>query len=249
VGHNRPAWDRPACDGYMSQLAFDLPRQQSFSRADYFVSDANAAALAWIDRWPEWPSPVLILLGAPGAGKTHLAHLWCERAAATLIAGGSLGRAHVERFIERSVTGIAVDDADQAPDIALLHLFNACVEVRGHLLLTSRQLPGSWRPGFPDLSSRLRAVPAVGIEPPDDALLGAVLVKHFADRQVRVGPQVIAYLVSHMDRSLAAAAEIAAQLDHAALVRQSAITIPMAAGVLAAHANQWSSPNSEAGVT
>jgi chromosomal replication initiation ATPase DnaA len=233
----------------MSQLAFDLPRPQAFGRADYFVSDANAAALAWIDRWPEWPSPVLILEGAQGAGKTHLAHLWCERAAATLISGGSLGPAHVERIIERSVTGIAVDDADQAPDIALLHLFNACVEVRGYLLLTSRQAQASCRPAIPDLDSRLRAVPAVRIEPPDDALLGAVLVKHFADRQVRVGPRVIAYLVSHMDRSLAAAAEIAAQLDHAALLRQSAITIPMAAGVLAARANQPFSPNSEAGVT
>jgi chromosomal replication initiation ATPase DnaA len=233
----------------MSQLAFDLPRQQAFMRADYFVSDANAAALAWIDRWPEWPSPVLILQGGQGAGKTHLAHLWCERAAATLIAAGSLGLEHVRRIIERSVTGIAVDDADQAPDIALLHLFNACVEVRGHLLLTSRQPPPSWRPAFPDLGSRLRAVPVVRIEPPDDALLAAVLAKHFADRQLRVGPHVITYLVGHMDRSLAAAAEISAQLDRVALLRQSAITIPMAAGVLATHATQSSLPDSEAGVT
>ena len=217
----------------MSQLTFDLPRHQAFGRGDYFVSDANAAAFAWINRWPGWPSPVLILHGAQGGGKTHLAHLWCERAVATLISGRSLARTHIERILDRSVIGIAVDDADQAPDIALLHLFNACVEVRGHLLLTSRQAPGSWRPAIPDLGSRLRAVPAVRIEPPDDALLGAVLVKHFADRQVRVGPQVIAYLVSHMNRSLAAAAEIVAQLDHAALLRQSAITIRMAAGVLA----------------
>jgi chromosomal replication initiation ATPase DnaA len=233
----------------MSQLAFDLPPHQAFGRADYFVSDANAAALTWIDRWPEWPSPVLILHGAQGAGKTHLAHLWCERAAATLITGRTLSRAHVERIIERSVARVAVDDADDAPDMALLHLFNACVEVRGHLLLTSRQAPAGWRLMSPDLSSRLRAVPFVRIEPPDDALLGVVLVKHFTDRQVRVNPQVIAYLVSHMDRSLAAAAEVAAQLDHAALLRQSAITIRMAARVLAARANQLSSPNSRAGVT
>jgi chromosomal replication initiation ATPase DnaA len=115
--------------------------------------------------------------------------------------------------------------------------------------LTSRQAPADWRIALPDLGSRLRAVPVVGIDQPDDSLLGAVLLKHFADRQVRVGAGVIAYLISHMERSLATAHEIAAALDEAALRRQGAITIRLANEVLAERANQFAPRNSDAGVT
>jgi chromosomal replication initiation ATPase DnaA len=233
----------------MTQLAFELPRRESFGRADLFVSDSNAAALGWIDRWPGWPSPVLVLHGPTGAGKTHLAHLWCQRTGAGLVSGETLGEAHVALMLARSGANFAVDNADHGPEATLLHMFNACVEVGSSLLLTAREAPGGWRPALPDLGSRLRAIPAVGIGPPDDALLGAVLLKHFADRQLRVGRELIAYLVRHMERSFAGAAEIAAALDQAALRRQGAITIPLAKEFLAARAHQCASRDSDAGVT
>src|ERR1700739_2994843 len=83
--------------GYMTQLAFDLARPKLLGRVDFFASAANTAALSWIERWPDWPSSVLVLHGDQGAGKTHLAHLWCERAGATLLVGGTLHEAQVER--------------------------------------------------------------------------------------------------------------------------------------------------------
>jgi chromosomal replication initiation ATPase DnaA len=233
----------------MKQLTFDLPRREALGRGDFFVSAANAAALRWIDRWPEWPSPISLLYGASGAGKTHLAHLWRERAAAILVPGRLLDHAHVEQVIFGRGANMVVDDADDAAETVLLHLINACVELAGNLLLTSRQAPADWRIALPDLGSRLRAVPAVGIDQPDDALLSAVLLKHFADRQVRVGAEVIAYLVSHMERSLATAHEIAAALDGAALRRQGAITIRLANEVLAERPDQFASHDSDAGVT
>jgi chromosomal replication initiation ATPase DnaA len=233
----------------MKQLVFDLSQGEAFGRADFFVSESNAAALGWIERWPGWPSPVLVLHGPRGAGKTHLAHLWRGRAGAILLAGASLGEAHCAEIFERRGPRIAVDDADRAPEAALLHLYNACLEAGGSLLLTARQAPGPWQPALADLGSRLRAAPAVGINPPDDPLLGAVLAKHFADRQVRVAPEVIVYLVRHIERSLAAAKEIAAALDDAALSRSGAITIPLANQVLAARPNQCLPPGSDAGVT
>jgi chromosomal replication initiation ATPase DnaA len=216
----------------VKQLVLDLSRSGAFGRDDFLVSNSNAAALAWIERWPDWPSWVMVLHGPQGAGKTHLAHLWRTRAAAIWIPGATLGEAHYRDIIERPGSKVVVDEADGAPETALLHLFNACGEAEGNLLLTSRHAPALWPVTLADLRSRVRASLSVGIDLPDDSLLGAVLGKHFADRQVLVAPEVILYLVRRMERSLAAAAEIAAALDTAALARGSAITIPLAQRVL-----------------
>jgi chromosomal replication initiation ATPase DnaA len=233
----------------MAQLTFDLSRAAALGRSEFFVSESNAAAARWIDRWPAWPSPALVLHGPQGCGKTHLAHLWCARAPATLVPGTLLDEARLRHLLDRGEHRIAVDDADRAGDAALLHLFNACREGGGSLLLTARASPGSWRVALADLGSRLRAALTVGIGLPDDALLGAVLAKHFADRQVLVAPQVIAYLVGHMERSLAAAAGIAAALDAAALRAGGAITVPLARRLLAEAADQPLPPDSDPTVT
>jgi len=233
----------------MRQLMLDLSRREAFGRADFFAADSNAAALTWIDRWPDWPGPVLTLYGPAGAGKTHLAHLWCERAGARLIAGDTLDDCVVSTLAEAGERRIALDDADRAAESALLHLFNMCVEEGGTLLLTTRQRPGSWRPNLADLGSRLRGALAAGIGEPGDSLLGAVLAKHFADRQVRVPSEVIVHLASRIERSFTAAAEIAAALDHAAFSSGGAITVSLARRVLAQRADQRLPPGSEPGVT
>jgi chromosomal replication initiation ATPase DnaA len=226
----------------MRQLIFDLPQAASLGRADFFVSTGNAAAAGWIDRWPAWPSATLLLHGPPGCGKTHLLHLWRARAVAELVPGTSLNDARLGQLLGCSGRRIAIDDADRAEATALLHLVNACHQDHGSLLLTARSSPASWPTTLPDLGSRLRAALSVAIQPPDDALLAAVLTKHFADRQVLVASEIIAYLSRHMDRSLAEAAAIAAALDAAALGAGSAITVPLARQVLAEQAAQ-SSPS------
>lgn len=218
----------------MVQLTFDLPRRTALSRADFLVSKSNADAIGWIDRWPQWPGRALAVHGPPASGKTHLIHLWCEQASAIIISGALLDEEQVARLAVDSHCRIAVDDADQASELPLLHLYNSCLEPQGGLLLAARRPPAAWPIRLDDLGSRLRAAIAVGIGAPDDMLLGAVLVKHFADRQLRVGPEVIAYLIRHIERSFAAAAEIAAQLDAASLKQGRGVTVPLAREVLAA---------------
>ena len=100
-------------------------------------------------------------------------------------------------------------------------------------MITARRPPRFWSVALDDLGSRLRAALAAAIGPPDDALLGAVLVKHFADRQLHVAPEVIAYLLRRMERSFAAAANITARLDAVALRNRCAVTISLVHNILA----------------
>jgi chromosomal replication initiation ATPase DnaA len=232
----------------MTQLTFDLPRRTALGRSDFLISDSNAAAVAWIDRWPRWPPGALVLHGPAGCGKTHLVHLWCERASAVAVAGAGLDEDAVARLLGERRHRVAVDDADCVCERALLHLHNSCLEAQGSILIAARRPASSWSIGLEDLRSRLRAALAVGVQPADDPLLGAVLVKHFADRQLRVAPEVIAYLLKHMERSFAAAAEITARLDQVSLRDKCAITVPLARKLLVESGRYPSSPANDSGV-
>jgi chromosomal replication initiation ATPase DnaA len=219
------------------QWALPLPVTATFARADFLVSDSNRDAFDLIERWPDWPRRALVLYGRAGSGKTHLAHLWCERSGGSLIAGDAPMLSDPAAL----PSAIAIDDADRAAEQALLHLYNLCLERGGSLLLTLPAPPAGLLIGLADLASRLRALPIVGIAPPDDALLAAVLVKHFADRQLRVAPEVFAYLTPRIERSFAAAAAVAARLDRFSLETGRPVTIKLARAVLAE--SDQSSPN------
>ena len=51
------------------QLAFDLEHRPALGEEDFLVAESNAGAVAWIDRYPDWPGPALVLSGDQGAGK------------------------------------------------------------------------------------------------------------------------------------------------------------------------------------
>lgn len=214
------------------QLLLRFAHQPASDRESFLPAPCNRDALAWLDRWPDWPSCTLVLYGPSGCGKTHLASIWAARADA--------------RWLERpppigarpaTIRTFVLDDVDQAvrcPDdeIALLQFYNWVVERKGHMLLTARRPVAGWALNLPDLTSRLRAAPAIAIGAPDDDLLGAVLVKLFGDRQLGVSEDVIRYMLVHMERSFAAARTLVAALDERSLEQHRAITIPLARAVL-----------------
>lgn len=216
------------------QLTFDLGARAGFGRADFFPSAANALALAAVDRWQDWPQRKLLVIGPAGSGKTHLAHLWALEAGAVLAKGSSIAG-----MVEDWVPGqsLAVDDADAVAghaiaETALFHLHNRIVDYGGRLMLTARLPLRDWDLILPDLSSRIAAADVARLEPPDDALLSAVLVKLFADRQIAVAPTLIPYLVTRMERSVAAAGVLVARLDAAALATKGPVTRALAAELL-----------------
>jgi chromosomal replication initiation ATPase DnaA len=203
------------------QLPLDLEYRPALGMADFVIAPGNRDAVAWIDRWPEWPSHALAIHGPTGSGKTHLAHVWQARSKAV--------------FLERPVAedaalpvAIVLDAPRDWPEPALLHLYNRQREAGGHLLIVSETPPARWPVALPDLASRLASIPAVALAAPDDDLLVAVMAKQFADRGLEVNEDVLRYVASRVERSFAAAAEMVARIDHASLAQQRRVTLALA---------------------
>ena len=219
----------------VNQLIFDLSLPApTYARADFVVADGNREALAWIDRWPDWPAPALALSGPVGCGKTHLGRIWAVRTQAAVLEGKDLDGKTVADLtaLADASRAIVVEQAERTPERALFHLYNLVRERGGSLLLIAEHPPAHWRITLPDLASRLRAAPAVAVSPPDDDLLGSIILKQLADRQLHAGAGVVHYLVSHMERSADAARRVVAALDRRALVERREIDRRLAADVL-----------------
>ncbi|HSI42247.1 MAG TPA: chromosomal replication initiator DnaA [Xanthobacteraceae bacterium] len=218
------------------QLPLDLPHAESRSRADFLESCSNAQALAMIDAWPDWPARTLALIGPQGAGKSHLGAVLAERAGAATIPAAML---RTDGVPEALATGaLVLEDLDAAPfdEAALFHLLNLAGEQRAFLLITARHAPAALadRLATRDLASRLRALPTASIGAPDDALLAAVTLKLFADRQIVPDDALLAFLLARVERSVAAMRETVAALDREALARKRAPSRALAAELLRA---------------
>lgn len=214
------------------QLALALGHAESFARDDFLEGPANAAALALIERWPDWPARAVTIVGPEGAGKSHLAAIWADLSGARFLAARALGRADLPASL--ATGALVVEDLAEGAfdERALFHLINLAREEQGWLLLTARTPPAALGLRIADLASRLRAMPVIAVEAPDDALLRALLVKLFADRQIAVDEALVAYLLSRIERSFAAARAVVERLDGEALARRRPVTRALAAETL-----------------
>jgi chromosomal replication initiation ATPase DnaA len=219
-------------NGGPKQLAFDLPVDPRFGREDFLVSPSNEQAYGLVERWPDWPDTILLLLGPRGSGKSHLASIWATTARAWTVDAFEVTDGRVPHLV--STGALVVEDADRSErdEAALFHLLNLARERKASVLLTAGLPPDRWGLRIPDLLSRLRMAPSVSLDAPDDALLKAVLVKLFVDRQLVVDTTVVDYIALRIDRSLSQAADVVAALDREALSRGRRVSRPMAAEIL-----------------
>jgi chromosomal replication initiation ATPase DnaA len=216
------------------QLVLDLHTEPRFGREDFLVSASNEDAFRLIESWPDWSSTLFHLSGPPGSGKSHLAAIWAERAGAWTLAAAEVAANLVPELAAAPALVLEDVDGGTRDEAALFHLVNLARERAVPILFTAARQLDPTLIRTPDLLSRLRLAPGAALGPPDDALLRAVFIKLFADRQLMVDGAVIDYLILRIERSLERAAEIVCKLDREALSRGRKVTRPIAAQVLEA---------------
>lgn len=215
-----------------AQLALALPFDVALGRDDLIIHDGNREAVAWLGRWPDWPGGILALAGPSASGKTHLATIWALDHGAVSAHPRSLTVADIPDLAGGAVV---IEGADAIADQdALFHLINAVREAGGTLLVTASSPPARWPVVLPDLRSRLAALPVARLGLPDEAVLGALIAKHLADRQLALESGLIAWIVSHIDRTPAAARAVAEALDRESLSAGRRLSAPLVRRVVGA---------------
>ena len=216
------------------QLGLDLPGKTALGRDDFLIAPSNALAVTLIDMWPNWQAHKLVLTGPAGSGKTHLVHVWAAKSQATIIAATQITHVDIPALAQNHV---AVEDVtmiagNPAAETALFHLHNLTLANGYTVLFTGKDALPAWPVQLPDLKSRLQGAAVAELAAPDDSLLSAVLAKQFNDFQIMPKPDVIPYLVAHMDRSFAAARIWVETLNRESLAQKKGVTRPMAAQLL-----------------
>lgn len=219
-----------------SQIPLDLKHRTAYGREDFLIAPNNQDAAAWVDKWPDWPAPALLLYGPAACGKTHLSAVWAQTTEAKILTPDDISK-HDAESISYMAQHIALRHADLmigdcSSEEKLFHLYNMFKEEGRSLLLTSRAPAANLNFIVPDLASRLRAAPNIAIDRPDEMLLTAVLIKLFKDRQINITEETLNYILPRMERSFIAARDLVMQADKIALAEKRNITIPLIRDIL-----------------
>jgi chromosomal replication initiation ATPase DnaA len=216
------------------QLALSLGFDTAVGRDDFVESHCNDQALQAIDRTDSWSFPTLALVAPSGSGKSHLAQIWAQDHDAALLQADALDQHLVEKIIAGSAA--VIEDAPasgRTQDESLFQILNASAHGRTRVLITATTPPSQWPATTDDLKSRFAAIPVVRIEPPDDALLTAVIMKQLADRQIVVDPKAVTYAGPRLERTFAAARRFVEEVERLSISRQRHLTVPVAREALA----------------
>lgn len=223
------------------QTLLNLQLSPSYEPQDFLVSHANEEAYQWIHHWPTgWVAPSVILWGEGGCGKTHLAHMWARLSHAQILTAETLAQ-NLEALFQLSAHTHSAWVLEDAPlhlstgaikEDDLFHLINICQQHGMYLLITAHQPASRWELHLKDLSSRLNALPSIHIKSPDDALLRAVMIKLFSDRQLHVSDDILDYILLRIDRRFQDIQHICALIDQASLQQKRKISLALVKDVL-----------------
>jgi len=201
----------------IAQIPLSFPVSESYASDDFVTLPCNADAMSWVKRFPDWPYPVLIVYGQAGCGKTHLLSMWTDKTSGQYL---------------------AIDDAhqyfgDPQAENDLFHQFNLAKENGDFLMLSMDKNIAQQSILLPDLKSRLGAAPQIEITAPNDEDIAIILQKLFADRQLKVEGDVIAYIIPRIERSFSAVQKLVEKIDHHSMAEKRAVTIPLVRALIA----------------
>jgi chromosomal replication initiation ATPase DnaA len=194
----------------LAQIALPLAWPVADAEEDFLISEANRAAFEHLKRWSVWPVMATLLIGPRKSGRSLLG-----------------------RIFARKTGGRLFDNAEKHDEEALFHAWNQAQETRKPLLLIADAPPPIWQVALPDLRSRLAATPHIAIAPPDDRLIGDLIVKLLGDRGIALPQELPGFLVPRIERSYVAVQQVVEALDRAALSHHRRMTVAMAKRALA----------------
>ncbi|MBY0306006.1 MAG: chromosomal replication initiator DnaA [Sphingomonas sp.] len=194
----------------MKQLALPLPYPEEAGEAAFLISSSNSRAAQSLKRWGAWPVMAAMLVGPRKSGRSLLARIFAAQSGGTII-----------------------DDAERVDEEVIFHAWNNAQADRRPLLIVADAPPPDWPVTLPDLRSRLAATPLIAIDPPDEALMHALLERDFARRGLDARPELVQWLLARLERSHVALVRAVDALDQEVGQTRKRLSIPLARGTLA----------------
>ncbi len=231
----------------MTQYSFEFDFGKNFEVENFLVSPSNEKIYNYLSQWPEgWNggrySNIVFLFGKKFSGKTHLAKIWQDQTKAALLDFQLINEelAENDTAIDKIISEFKEKESFIIENLLpnsfnenfLLHLINLCVEEKKFLLITSEFPLSQFNFKLPDLESRMKSLMHFEIEEPDSELMQSILFKRFSDLNLRVGNDVVNFLLTRMERSFQAIENVVMKINMAAMNEKRAVTIPFVKSIL-----------------
>ena len=212
------------------QLYFEMPNKTALGIEDYIITDSNNFAFDLIIKMVKGEINFGLISGPPYSGKTHLSKILIKNAS-------NYKALYIDRdyqnildkfessdiLILENIDKVKYDKSEQD----LFHIINLVKENNKKLLMTSRKRISEIDLNLEDLKSRLNSILEAKIKEPDDELMRLILVKIFNDKQLKINPNIIDFLVSRLERSYESINLFIEKIDKFSLEKGKKITIPL----------------------
>ena len=206
----------------LNQLLLDFDIKKNFNDHDYYVSDSIYFAFNLIDKWPKWEKRILNISGERFSGKTHLANIFKSKTSALFLNENQINDDVFKKI--KLHESIIVDEFSNNIDEKLTYsILNLVDQDSKYLLINSNTPLGEMNFKLPDLASRSRHLLHARIEPPDDDLIFAIILKNFSDRQIKLEKKLIEFVINRIYRSYSKISQFIYKIDELSLKKKKPI--------------------------
>ena len=208
----------------LNQLLLEFDIKRTFNDHDYYVSESNYFAFNLIDKWPKWEKRILNISGEKFSGKTHLANIFKSKSSALFLNENEINNDVFKKI--KLYESIIVDGFSNKIDENMTYsIFNLVDQDSKYLLINSETPLGEINFKLPDLVSRSRNLLHAKINPPDDELIFAIILKNFSDRQIKLEKKIIEFIINRIDRSYSKISEFIYKIDELSLKKKKPINL------------------------